>query len=111
MITVTLLAVGVLSLFGITSLGLRRRSEGVSADRRGIALQTVIIMVVLLVIAGAVAGVLLTRGNEAVTDLENQDVSRDAEDFENEALCKAAGFSWSTSSSNNAVVASKCVDN
>ena len=111
MITVTLLAVGVLSLFGITSLGLRRRSEGVSADRRGVALQTVIIMVVLLVIAGAVATVLLTRGQEAVTDLEKQDISRDPEDFKNDALCKAAGFEWSTATNaSGTVTASKCIE-
>lgn len=97
MIAVALLAVGVPSLFGIVSLGLRRRPEGVSADIRGIALQTVIIMVVLIVIAGAVAGVLLTRGNEAVSDLERQDVAREASDFSNRALCVAAGFTWTTS--------------
>lgn len=98
MIAVALLAVGVLSLFGIVSLGLRRRAGGVLADIRGIALQTVIIMVVLIVIAGAVAGVLLTRGNEAVSDLERQDVSRVASDFSNSALCAAAGFTWVSSS-------------
>ena len=37
-------------------------------DLRGIALQTVIIMVVLLAIAGGVAAVLLSRGGEAVSD-------------------------------------------
>ena len=96
MLAVALLAVGVPSLFGIASLGLRRRSECISADIRGIALQTVIIMVVLLVIAGAVAGVLLTRGNEAVSDLERQDVSRAASDFSNRALCVAGGFKWTS---------------
>lgn len=101
MITVALLAIGVPGLFGIASLGRRRRSEGISADIRGIALQTVIIMVVLIVIAGAVAGVLLTRGNEAVSDLERQDVSREASDFSNRALCVAAGFSWSSIAANS----------
>ena len=42
-------------------------------DERGIALQTVIIMVVLLAIAGAVAAVLLSRANETTTQLENTD--------------------------------------
>ena len=95
MIAVVLLAVGLLSVFGIASLGLRKRAEATSADRRGIALQTVIIMVVLLVIAGAVAGVLLTRGQEAVTDLERQDVTQQAESFSSEILCRAAGYNWS----------------
>lgn len=104
MITVALLAVGVLSLFGVALMGLRKRSEAPSLDIRGIALQTVIIMVVLLVIAGAVAGVLLTRGNEAVSDLERQDISREASDFSNSALCVAGGFSWSAASAGTACV-------
>ena len=94
MVAVALLAVGIPSLFGIASLGLRERAEATSADRRGIALQTVIIMVVLLVIAGAVAGVLLTRGQEAVTDLERQDVTQQADSFSSEILCRAAGYTW-----------------
>lgn len=66
-------------------------------DTRGIALQTVIIMVVLLVIAGGVAAVLLARGNEAVTDLETTEVvNRSAENFNSRALCEAAGHSWNT---------------
>ena len=44
-------------------------------DQRGIALQTVIIMVVLLAIAGAVAAVLLGRTGDVTTELENQDVT------------------------------------
>ena len=107
MIAIILLAVGVPSLFGVVSLGMRRRSEGISADRRGIALQTVIIMVVLLVIAGAVAGVLLTRGNEAVTDLERQDITQDATGYTHRNLCRAAGYSWS----GNATTGTHCKDN
>ena len=59
---------------------------------RGIALQTVIIMVVLLAIAGGVAAVLLNRGGEAVTDIERQQISRQASEFSGSALCNAAGF-------------------
>lgn len=81
-------------MFGVVSCGLRRRPAGIPADRRGIALQTVIIMVVLLVIAGAVAGVLITRGDEAVTDLERQNITQEASNFTSETLCKAAGYSW-----------------
>ena len=44
-------------------------------DQRGIALQTVIIMVVLLAIAGAVAAVLFSRASDVTSELESQDVS------------------------------------
>ena len=37
-------------------------------------MQTVIVIVVMLVIAGAVSGVLLTRGGDVVSDLESQEV-------------------------------------
>ena len=52
-------------------VGKRLRAAAVASDR-GIALQTVIIMVVLLAIAGSVAAVLLTTGGESVDDLESQ---------------------------------------
>ena len=44
-------------------------------DERGIALQTVIIMVVLLAIAGTVAAVLFSRASEVTGELESQDVT------------------------------------
>lgn len=43
------------------------------ADQRGIALQTVVIMVVLLAIAGSVAAVLLTRAAETTEQLDRQE--------------------------------------
>ena len=73
---------------------LRRLSPRVVADLRGIALQTVIIMVVLLAVAGAVAGVLLARGGEAVSDIDRAQVTRQASDYNSPALCSAAGFTW-----------------
>lgn len=97
MIVVTLLAIGVTSLFGLVCWGSRKRSERTLADCRGIALQTVIIMVVLLVIAGAVAGVLITRGNEAVTDLDRQNIRAEASSYTNQLLCERASFTWSNS--------------
>ena len=72
-------------------LVLRGRLPNLVADVRGIALQTVIIMVVLLAIAGGVAAVLLNRGGEAVTDIERQQISRQASEFAGSALCEAAG--------------------
>ena len=80
-------------------LGLRGRLPNLAADLRGIALQTVIIMVVLLAIAGGVAAVLLNRGGEAVSDIERQQISRQASEFKGSALCEAAGFDWWTASS------------
>ena len=65
-----------------------------TADERGIALQTVIVMVVLLAVAGGVAAVLLTRGEEAIGDIEDQKIAREAADYNNEHLCEAAGFAW-----------------
>ncbi len=44
-------------------------------DQQGIALQTVIVIVVMLVIAGGVSGVLLSRGGDVISDLESADVS------------------------------------
>ena len=63
-------------------------------DERGIALQTVIIMVVLLAIAGGVAAVLLTRGSEATSELQAQEVTVSAYSYGNAALCRAAGHEW-----------------
>ena len=62
MFTAIVLAIAVPSVAGAAFLALRNRLPGLVADVRGIALQTVIIMVVLLAVAGAVAGVLLSPG-------------------------------------------------
>ena len=96
MTTALVIALGVPFAAGAVLLAARSRLPKIAADPRGIALQTVIIMVVLLAIAGAVAGVLLTRGGEAVSDVERADITRDASDFESQALCEAAGHSWSS---------------
>lgn len=96
MLTAIILAVAVPSVAGVGYLTFRSRLPRLVTDVRGIALQTVIIMVVLLAIAGAIAGVLLTRGGQAVTDIERQEISRASSDYESEALCEAAGFSWTS---------------
>ena len=70
MLTIILLAIGLPVLAGVAYLALRNSRPQFLADMRGIALQTVIVIVVLLAIAGAVAGVLVARGGEAVTELE-----------------------------------------
>ena len=94
MLTVVVLSLVVPSLVVAAGLALTGKLPNFVADARGIALQTVIIMVVLLAIAGGVAAVLLSRGGEAVTDIERQQISRSAADFSGSALCGAAGFTW-----------------
>ena len=89
---IILLAVGVPVALAVVHRLRRNRPLRSAADSRGIALQTVIIMVVLLAIAGAVAGVLLSQGQEAVTQVEQQDVTQDLSDFDgNELWCEAMG--------------------
>ena len=99
MLTVVMLSMIMSSAAVAARWALRGRLPNSVADVRGIALQTVIIMVVLLAIAGGVSAVLLNRGGEAVTDIERQQISREASEFSGSALCKAAGFVWSTASS------------
>ena len=101
MLTVVVLSLLVPSLAGVAYLALRGRLPNLAADVRGIALQTVIIMVVLLAIAGGVAAVLLSRGGEAVTDIERQQISRSAGDFTGSAFCQAAGFTWTSGTAPN----------
>ena len=63
-------------------------------DQRGIALQTVIIMVVLLAIAGSVAAVLLNRGGEASNQLQSAEFGLDPGSFNNATGCRSAGHGW-----------------
>ena len=98
MLTVVLLSIAVPIVGGAAYLALRGQLPKLTSDVRGIALQTVIVMVVLLAIAGGVAAVLLARGGEAVTDIENQKIARQASDYTNETLCDAAGFKWTSAS-------------
>lgn len=98
MLTVGILSLTIPVIAGAVYLLVQRdKLPKLAADARGIALQTVIVMVVLLAIAGGVAAVLLTRGGQAVTDIENQEIARDLADYSNETLCSAAGGSWTTS--------------
>ena len=77
---------------------LRAQTHQSRHDTRGIALQTVIIMVVMLAIAGAVAAVLLSRGSETTGQLESQAISSIvAKDIKAKSLCEnAAGVVWAT---------------
>ena len=62
-------------------------------DERGIALQTIIIMVVLLAIAGSVAAVLLNRAGEETANLEGG-VSSTAYGITNAQGCNIGGYDW-----------------
>ena len=62
-------------------------------DERGIALQTIIIMVVLLAIAGSVAAVLLSRAGEETANLEDS-VSSTAFGITNKNGCQLGGHAW-----------------
>ena len=65
-------------------------------DERGIALQTIIIMVVLLAIAGSVAAVLLSRAGEETSNLEETDSA--AYGITNDTGCRLGGHTWDVGS-------------
>ena len=75
---------------------LRARLRATRNDERGIALQTVIIMVVLLAIAGGIAAVLLSRGQEAENQLASQAVGVNTWAATTENQCNSLGGSWET---------------
>ena len=66
-------------------------------DERGIALQTIIIMVVLLAIAGAVAAVLFARAGEETERLNESSQDVEVYAITNQTLCTTAGGTWKTS--------------
>ena len=71
-------------------------------DERGIALQTIIIMVVLLAIAGTVAAVLVTRAGEETSRLEADDDRRWTE-IDNLRGCELAGGRPDSNSATDAI--------
>lgn len=93
MLTIILLSVGLPLLAAAVYLTLRNRRPELVADVRGVALQTVIVIVVLLAIAGAVSGVLLTRGGQEVQQLDEDAVDQFAR-FTTQVDCEAAGGDW-----------------
>ena len=94
MLAVAIISIVVSVIVGAAIATRRRISCQGSFDCRGVALQTVIVIVVLLAIAGAVAGVLLSRGGEAVAEAERQDIVRDASEFTDQRLCESYGLTW-----------------
>ncbi len=77
------------SLPFVRSLALAR-----GGDMRGIALQTIIVMVVLLAIAGGVAAVLLARAGQETSRLEEQSTGTEVYAISNDTLCRTAGHTW-----------------
>ena len=96
MLSIILLATIVPILTGVAYITLRNRLPQRVADIRGIALQTVIVIVVMLAIAGAVAGVLITRGGEVVDDLESEEVARNPAEATTETECGILGGAWNS---------------
>ena len=98
MLAVIILSVAVPVVTCIGYWALRNKYPDRVADVRGIALQTVIIIVVLLAIAGAVAGVLISQGDEAAEQIRDQDMSVNAAGraglYKTNGSCTAAGFTW-----------------
>ena len=68
-------------------------------DERGIALQTIIIMVVLLAIAGAVAAVLFDRASTETQRLDDQTTQVETYAITNATLCRQAGAAWEKTTS------------
>ena len=91
MTAVILISVVVPIAAGGLFLAARHRLQP-AADERGIALQTIIIIVVLLAIAGAVAAVLLTRAGTE-TDRLQEETDRWS-DITNATGCKIADGVW-----------------
>ena len=83
--------------FATAAKWIRDRVATAAADIRGIALQTVIIMVVLVVIGGAVAAVLVNRSGSEIERLEDTDITIDASKYKAESLCEMAGHTWNSS--------------
>ena len=106
MLAAIVLSVAIPAVAGLVYLARRYRPDLTVSDVRGVALQTVIVMVVLLAIAGAVAGVLLTRGGEAVEEAERQSITRKPSEFTNDKLCEAYGYVWSGTKASPGVKAS-----
>ena len=94
MLSVILLSIGIPCIVAAAFAGLRRRMPATVTDMRGIALQTVIIMVVLIAIAGAIAAVLVTRGGQAVDEIQRTNITAQPSNFKNKTLCEAANFHW-----------------
>ena len=79
-------------------------------DERGIALQTIIIMVVLLAIAGTVAAVLFNRASTETARLEGQTTNIEVLGITNEILCKNANGQWVTEALSNSTTPYKLAD-
>lgn len=94
MLTVVLFAMTVPIVAVTAFLALRSRFAGLAANSRGIALQTIIVMVVLLAIAGAVVAILATRAGDEQDRLEDQTINY-SQWNNNKTGCELAGGNYS----------------
>lgn len=69
----------------------------VKRDERGIALQTAIIMAVLIAVAVSISAVILSRGGEVADDLERQNVTFNPERLRTKQLCEEYDYKWDES--------------
>ena len=101
MTTVILVSVLVPTTAGALLLAARNRLPKPASDTRGIALQTIIIIVVLLAIAGAVTGVLLTTAGRTTQEAEGADVTTKIDsqaECEGTSLVGSAVGDWTATS-------------
>ena len=97
MTTVILVSVLTPIATGALFLAARHRLPKPAADARGIALQTIIIIVVMLAIAGAVTGVLLTTAGRSTQEAESADVTTTVDnqrECETTSLVDSAAGVW-----------------
>ena len=99
MTTVILVSVLTPIATGALFLAARHRLPKPAADARGIALQTIIVMVVLLAIAGAVAAVLLNRAGSETDRLENETV--DFAQYTTKLGCDTVDGKWTVGTDQN----------
>ena len=92
MTTVILISVFAPIAVGALFVAARHRLPKPAGDARGIALQTIIVMVVLLAIAGAVAAVLLNRAGSETDRLENETVN--FVDYDTKFGCDTVNGGW-----------------
>lgn len=95
MSTVALFTIAVPMAAVAAWLALRGRLPRLAADNRGIALQTIIVMVVLIAIAGAVVVVLATRAGQEQDRLTEQRIDYSQWNG-NETGCELAGGEYSS---------------
>ena len=97
MLTVVLVSLAVPIAAVAAGLAARHKQPRLVANTRGIALQTVIIIVVLVAIAGGVSVALIGQGGDAIEEIDDIDITVDRTTITDEHECRAAGGTWAAS--------------